>query len=197
MLKGWKKKNLLLKCIKDETFKAGKMKKLFRIVIIVSVAMAVLAAAGCGNKGNSETEPEQPESEVEISGEQKNWGAFQVFIPEGMTLTGGSLIDIEDPNSLWIQPEEFSLDCLQITKTDEASAEKDIKEAKEAYDTSDISKFSAGEFSWTGVSYVSGDRLVQILMGVSGGICVEVKITGYEYDSDMVKSILEGIHILQ
>ena len=174
------------------------MKKLFRIIVIVSIVMAILATAGCGKEETPETDPEQqPESHAEILGEQKTWGSFQVFVPDGMTLTGGSLIDIEDPDSLWIQPAEFSLECFQITKTDKDTVEKDIKDAKAAYNTSDIKKFSAGELSWTGISYMSGDQSVQILKGVSGNVCVEVKITGYEYDSDMAMAVLNGIHVLQ
>ncbi len=174
------------------------MKKLFRIVVVVSMALAVLACAGCGKEEPAAPNPDQqPESKAEIAGEQKTWGSFQIFVPDGMTLTGGSLIDIEDPDSLWIQPEEFSLECFQITKTEKDTVDKEIKAAKGEYETSEIGKFSAGKMSWTGISYMSGNQPVQILKGVNGGDCVEVILTGYEYNSDMAMAVLEGIQILQ
>lgn len=173
------------------------MKKLFRIAIVVSVLMAILAVAGCGKKEEDPgTDPDPQETKVEILGANKVWGSFQVFVPNGMILTGGSLIDIEDPDSLWIQPKESGLDCFQITKMDKDAVDKDIKAAKEAYETSDISKFSTDEISWTGISYLSGDKKVQILKGICPGGCLEVIITGFEYNSDTAMAILEGIQIL-
>lgn len=172
------------------------MKKIFRIAAVASILMVILITMGCGKKENPETDPVQPESHEEILGTEKLWGSFRIFVPEGMTLTGGSLTDIEDPNSLWIQPKEFGLDCFQITKKDKDLVGKDIKAAKEAYDTTDISSFSAGQMSWTGISYVSGEKLIQVLKGVNGGYCVEVIITGYEYNSDLAMSILKGIQIV-
>ena len=57
-----------------------------KIIAVLMVLMLTLSLCACGSSS--------------LKGEEQTWGNISVFVPEGWNLTGGDLLDENDPDKL-------------------------------------------------------------------------------------------------
>ena len=183
------------------------MKKLLRLIALsISFTALAMTMVSCGNESGStsgtstaketEKETEGTASEASPAGKIETWGNLTVFVPEGFSLTGGSLLSKEDQNSLWIQLDANKSIYYLISIVAEDVAKNGVETTKEMnaeYDPVDV-KFTTGSIEWTGVSYVySGSTDCFYIYSNIDGKTVIVQAGWNTYDSEQTKTILASI----
>ena len=168
------------------------MKKLISILLAIAM-LAALCACGSGGNG-SEAEPEA------VKGETQEWGNLSVFVPEGNSLVGGSLIDAEDPDSAWILLDSDNTHYYLIgVVAGQEDAEDGIIATKEINEVNggagDVT-VEAGGVSWTGYAYISSGIDCFMLCGQVAGGWVTVTSAYHTYNSAETIAILESIKVL-
>ena len=164
-----------------------------------------LSFAACGDKKDDTTTggaaaTEAVSTEAQLKGTTGNWGNFaEILIPEGMELKGGSQIDNEDQNALWVWDSEDKTKYFYITiKGTKEEAESDVNSTKELNKDSnpqDVS-LTTGDLTWTGVAYKYDNSIDCMHMYCQKGDKALTVIAGkYAYDSDISKSILGSIKL--
>lgn len=162
------------------------------------------SAGTTGGAANAVQTTETPAAK--LSGTTDSWGVYaEVFVPDGMKLTGGSQLDKEDPNSMWVQKSDNAMNYYLFGISTEEQCQKDVAATKEYNKDSDkVSELKdvsiqTGAYTWTGVSYMyesySGPSPVVQMYAVIGDKAVNVRIAGFAYDSDMTKAILESVKL--
>ncbi len=143
---------------------------------------------------------------AKLTGTTDSWGVYaEVFVPDGMKLTGGSQLDKEDPNGMWIQKSDNAMNYYLFGISTEEQCQKDVaatkeynKDAEKVTELQDVS-IKIGAYEWTGVSYMyetyTGPSPVVQMYAVIGDKAVNVRMAGFAYDSDMTKAILESIKL--
>ncbi len=188
------------------------MRKLAWITALV--LMLSICMVGCGKKddssndagstGNAGQTTEAPTAKP--TGTTESWGVYsEVFVPDGMKLTGGSQIDKEDQNSMWVLKNDNAMNYFLFVISTEEQCQKDIASTKEYNKDSDkVSEMKdvsvqTGAYTWTGVSYLyetySGPSPVVQMYTVIGDKAVNVRMAGFAYDSDITKAIMESIKL--
>ena len=182
--------------------------------ILAAVLALSLCLAGCdkkddvtenpGSAGNAAQTTEAPAAK--LTGTTESWGAYaEVFVPDGMKLTGGSQIDKEDQNSMWVQKSDNALNYFLFAISTEEQCQKDVAATKEYNkDSESVSEMQdvsikIGAYEWAGVSYLyetySGPSPVVQMYAVIGDRAVNVRMAGFAYDSDVTKAILESLKL--
>ena len=164
------------------------MKKILSI-LLACLTLAALCACGSGNGGEADAVP----------GETQEWGKLSVFVPDGSSLVGGSLIDAEDPYSAWILLDSDNMHYYLIGVADgrETAAANlaATQEVNEANGGEGAFTIEAGGVTWTGYAYkYSGADCFQ-LYGDVGGKWVTVSAAYHAYDSAETKAILGSIKV--
>lgn len=171
------------------------------MLLICALGMS-LGFAGCGdsksdNTGSALAVTTEAQTEAP-KGTTGNWGNYEeIFIPDGMKLTGGSQIDKEDPNSVWVQPEN-SMNYFLFGVSTEEQCQKDVESTKTFNKDSNPQDVTVktGDYDWKGVAYkYNGTSDVAQLYAKIGDKVVMVRIGGYAYDSDTSKAILGSIKL--
>lgn len=186
--------------------------------IMAGIIAVSLCFAGCDKKDDSSGEAGGATGEAanavqtteapaaKLTGTTESWGVYaEVFVPEGMKLTGGSQLDKEDPNGMWIQKSDNAMNYYLFGISTEEQCQKDVAATKEynkdnekVSEMKDVS-IQAGAYTWTGVSYMyetySGPSPVVQMYAVIEDKAVNVRIAGFAYDSDITKAILESIKL--
>jgi hypothetical protein len=182
--------------------------------ILAAILALSLCLMGCdkkddvtenpGSAGNAVQTTEAPAAK--LTGTTESWGAYaEVFVPDGMKLTGGSQIDKEDQNSMWVQKSDNALNYFLFVISTEEQCQKDVAATKEYNKDSDkVTEMKdvsvqTGAYTWTGVSYLyetySGPSPVVQMYAVIGDKAVNVRMAGFAYDSDVTKAILESLKL--
>lgn len=160
------------------------MKKMLSILL----ACAMLAAL-CACGGEAETVP----------GETQEWGKLSLFVPEGNSLIGGSLIDAEDPYSAWILLDSDNMHYYLVSVVDgRETAENDLAATQAANDVGGgegAVTIEAGGVAWTGYAYKYNGADCFQLFGDVDGKWVTVSAAYHAYDSAEVKAVLESIKV--
>ena len=182
--------------------------------ILAGILALSLSLNGCDKKDDVSDNPSGAGSIVQtteapaakLTGTTGSWGVYaEVFVPDGMKLTGGSNIDKEDQNSMWIQKNDNALNYYLFTISTEEQCKKDVATTKEynqglenVSEMKDVS-IKIGEYEWVGVTYLyqtySGPSDVVQMYAVIGEKAVNVRMGGFSYDSEITKAILESIKL--
>lgn len=167
-------------------------KKLIALILAALAAFAMLAACG-GGEGGGEG------GGAAVKGETQTWGNLTVFVPEGYALTGGSLLNKEDPDALQIYLETSPLHAFTVSVTDdEEEADGSLTATKEMNDANgaegDVT-FTAGGVTWTGYAYKYGNDDCFIAYGEVSGKWVLVSGGYSAYNSDEATAVLESIKV--
>lgn len=154
------------------------MKKIKNIILsVLLVTVLVCSLAACGNDSDS------------VKGKTMTWGNMTVFVPDGMTLTGGSITDSSDPNTLWLKVDNKPTNYFLISVREEESAKLDIESTKEFNGGDDITAYSVKGTEWNGVTYdYNGEPCVQMY-----GNGFEIMSFGFAYDSDVTAAIAASL----
>ena len=180
------------------------MKK--RATVLVFALGLAICFAGCGDKkddpsasGGGEQTTTEAVTET-AKGTTESWGVYsEIFVPDGMKLTGGSQIDKEDQNTVWVQDSRNQLNYYVFgISTSEDQCKKDVESTREFNKDSDPQDISIryGDNEWKGVTYkYNGTTDVVQMYSVIGGKAVTVRIGGYAYDAASTKQILESLKI--
>ncbi len=188
------------------------MKKYLKIIaLVLSLAMVIGIFAACSSKepakvddnktteqpsNNKTDEPKGEDPKQEVKGEEKTWGNITVFIPEGMQLTGGSLIDKESKNDLSIQLTENLSHYYNVSIVEEETAINSVAGTKEINEGASDVSFTAGENTWTGVAYkyASTTDCFQVYSTINGKV-VLITAGWNAYDSAETNAILASIKV--
>ena len=188
------------------------MKKLLSLLLALMLMLALCACGGQAEPQEAETaettepaetaeteepagEPAEAETAAEgldvpdVAGAEETWGNISVLVPDGMVLNGGSLIDKEDPNTLWVQDPDSMTPYFLISLYSEENAASSIETTKELNDGQDITPFALNGVEWTGVDYDSGGLPCFQVMG--GGFLVSG--AGYGLDDDAALAVLASL----
>lgn len=170
------------------------MKKL--AVALICVFVMIFCLGGCGGSG---TAAQGTEAKIEMPGTTESWGIYEeIFVPDGMKLTGGSLTDPEDQSSVWIQNGDNAMEYYLFVVSTEEQSKKDVAATKEYNKDSDPQDvtLTTGDYAWTGVAYkYGGETDVAQLYASIGGTVINVRMGGYAYDADSTKAILGSIKL--
>lgn len=131
-----------------------------------------------------------------VEGSVQTWGNISVFVPNGMTLSGGSLTNHDDPDALMVQLDENQMHYFLVTVMDREDAEDSVKITKEMNsDAKDIT-MKVGDTTWTGVNYkFAGTSDCFELWALIDGKVALVQAAWYTCDSAEAKAVLESIKL--
>ena len=177
------------------------MKK--KSMVIICVMGMALGFAGCGDSKNDNTGAAPAvatEAQTEApKGTTGNWGIYEeIFIPDGMKLTGGSQIDKEDQNCVWVQNIDNALNYYYFVISTEEQSQKDVEATRNYNKESNPQDVTlkTGDYEWKGVTYkYNGTTDVVQMYAKIGDKVVNVRIGGFAYDADSTKAILESIRL--
>ncbi len=162
------------------------MKKTLKVTAFVMALMLVLAAfVSCGG-GDS----------ASVSGKTENWGNITVLVPDGMKLTGGNILDKNNPDVVNIAKEDKATNYFLITISDsEDNAKSGIESTRGMNKGCEDVSLELDTGKWEGVTYdYSGMKVFQIYGKVDGRIAV-VQSYGFEADSETSKAILNSLKV--
>ena len=166
--------------------------------LILALALFVSVFVGCG--GNSGTASGSADSGSQaaadtVKGETVTWGNITALVPEGMTYTGGSVIDKKDPDVLNIAKKDNATNYFLITVNDDLDEAKDgVTATKEANDGAKDTTFEAGA-KWTGVTYDFSGMAVNHVYAQVGDKVVVIQSYGFAPDDDTTKAVLGSIKV--
>lgn len=168
-------------------------KKIIALILAALAAFVMLAACGGGNEGGGGG------GNAAVKGSTQEWGNLSLFIPDGYSLIGGSLIDAEDPDSAWILLDSDNTHYFLIGVVDGKSDAEDsldmTKEMNEANGGAGDVTLNAGGVSWTGYAYKYNSTDCFELYAEVGGKWVTVSSAYHAYDSDLTLAVLGGLTV--
>ena len=168
------------------------MKSLIKfIAFALVVSVAIFAFASCGGK----TEGGDTESVADNApkGETQTWGNITIFVPEGMELKGGNILDENNPNVVNIHEKENEMHYFLVTLgDDEEDAASSIGTTKEFNEGAEDITFNFDGVEWKGVKYDFMGPVFQVYAAVNGHI-VMVQCYGFECDSATTAAVLQSI----
>ena len=160
-------------------------------VVLLGLVFVLLLGmlAGCSDSST-------PAAAEAVKGSVQTWGNISIFVPEGMTLSGGSLIDPEDPDSLWIQLDENQMHYFLVNIVDEETAVSSVDATKEMNDGAADVSVTIGSITWKGAAYKYAGMTdcFQMWASVNGKIAL-VQAAWYAYDGAEAKAVLESIKL--
>lgn len=165
------------------------MKK-FLSILLACLTLAALCACGSGD-GSGDAEA--------IRGETQEWGKLSLFVPDGNSLVGGSLIDAEDPYSAWILLDSDNMHYYLVGVVDgRETAEANLAATQKVNDVNGgegAVTIEVNGVTWTGYSYKYNGADCFQLFGDVGGKWVTVSAAYHAYDSAETKAVLESIKV--
>ena len=177
-------------------------------LLLCALGMA-LFITGCGDKkdgttgASSDTQAvSTTTAEETVKGATESWGVYEeILVPEGMKLTGGTTIDKEDKNAVWVQKSNDAMSYFLFEVSNEEQCKKDVQATKEYNKDSNPKDVTikTGDYEWTGVAYkydgYSGPMDISQMYAKVGNTVINVRIGGFAYDSDLSKSILASLKV--
>ena len=166
------------------------MKKMLSIVLAFTM-LAALCACGSGGESGGGGGAES------VKGSTQEWGNLSLFVPDGYSLIGGSLIDAEDPDSAWILLDSdnthYFLIVIVEDKEDAVGSLEMTKEANEANGGAGDVTMNAGGAAWTGYAYKYNSTDCFELYAEVNGKWVTVSGAFNAYNSDVTLAVLGGL----
>ena len=185
------------------------MKKKAALLMCILVMVCSLAAcggsdgdsAGSGSSGknNDTTSTTTPEPEEEkIKGTTESWGIYsEIFVPEGMHIRTGNTTDANDENAVWVNKDDNAMNYFYFVLSTEEQSQKDIAatlQVNDKYTPEEVS-VKTGDIEWKGVGYsYLGSDVAQMYATISDKV-INVRMTGFAYNSDYAKAILGAIKV--
>ena len=118
-----------------------------------------------------------------------------MLVPADMTLKGGSLVDEDDPNTVWLQVTGNEMHYLQINVVDPESVQLSLDTTREFNEGAKDVTITAGA-EWSGVAYVySGSVDCFQMAGTVDGKTVLVGGAWFAYDADVTQAVLSSLKI--
>ena len=161
-----------------------------------SAVRSSAAESSAAQSSAAESSDEKSEaSQAANTADGETWGNITVFVPDGMTLTGGNALDAKNPDVLTIKKNDNELNYFLITASDdEDSAKSGIESTREFNEGAKDVSVDAGT-TWTGVTYeYFGTPAFHIYGTVDGRVAV-IQSYGFAADSDETKSVLGSIKL--
>lgn len=159
------------------------------VALGAALALTVCGMAGCGSAGSAGGSADGGDA----AGRQETWGNLSVLVPEDMYLTGGSVTDEQDPDSLWLQDAHDQFKYYVVTVVDGEQLETDIKQSVAINEGETKDGFKVGGNSWHGMTYTFNDKPGFQVGAEIGGVTYEVSCYGYDLESDRSQSILASV----
>lgn len=166
------------------------MKRSVKVLGLILALILLVSLLSACDKGAA------PAAAESVKGSVQTWGNISVFVPEGMTLTGGSLIDHDDPDALWIQLDENPMHYFLVNIVTQDVAISGVDTTKEMNsDTKDVT-LDLGGNTWTGVTYkyAGMSDCFQMWAPMNGKIAL-VQAAWYAYDGAEAKAVLQSIKL--
>lgn len=153
-----------------------------------ALTLTVSALTGCGLAGSGGSADAE-----EIAGKQETWGNLTVFVPEDMYLTGGSVTEPEDPDTLWIQENNDQFKYFIVSVVDAEQLEGDIKMSVEINDGETPEPFELNGTTWHGMTYTFNEKPGFQVGAEIDGVTYEVSSFSYALDDAHTTAILKSI----
>lgn len=160
-----------------------------------AVQSSAESSAVLSSAAESSSNEKSEASQAANTADGETWGNITVFVPDGMTLTGGNALDAENPDVLTIKKNDNELNYFLITASDdEDSAKSGIESTREFNEGAKDVSVDAGT-TWTGVTYeYFGTPAFHIYGTVDGRVAV-IQSFGFAADSDETMSVLGSIKL--
>lgn len=164
------------------------MKKILALALCLVMVLG-LTACNSGVQPTSKVEP------VEGKNAPQTYGNLTVFVPDSMTLSGGSASDPSDLNVLWLAPKDGAAKFFQVSiLADAETAKANVDRLKETNaNAEDVEVMTFGERDWTGITYQAENNPCFDLYSDNGETVVEVLCYGYGMTDAETGAILESI----
>ena len=168
----------------------------------------VCSLAACGGKDegsagsdsagkNTDTSTPEPETE-KIKGTTGSWGIYsEILVPDGMNLTTGTTTNAEDENAVWVKKADNAMNYFYFVLSTEEQSQKDIAatlQVNDKYTPEEVS-VKTGDIEWKGVGYSYLGSDVAQMYATIGDKVINVRMTGFAYNSDYAKAILGAIKV--
>ncbi len=195
------------------------MKKRFAAVVLALSMCACLAACGDkkdekgsgntsaaledGTEKNTEGSEADPEKETEAPtesagltiGSTETWGDYTVGIPEGWEFRKGDAFDENDTRYCQVKKDSFTFFDFKMESEETCKSKYEYNKNTYTNEQVDVSG-TYGSIDWTGFQYSDGYGGYGVeLYSTVNGKPVRVSISGYAFDSQEVKAVLETLVI--
>ncbi len=151
-----------------------------KIIAVLMVLMLTLSLCACGSSS--------------LKGEEQTWGNISVFVPEGWNLTGGDLLDENDPDKLSLKdPDADSFTYVNVLIDTEENIDNNINATKEMNEGTSDTTVKVGEAEWTGLTYESIGYKCGYLKHVAADKVYAVYFCGYATDDAAFQAILGSL----
>ena len=194
--------------IKPKNKENENMKKKVALLMCILVMVCSLAAcggsdgdsAGSGSSGkNNDTSSTTPEpEEAKIKGTTESWGIYsEILVPEGMHIRTGNTTDENDENAVWVNKDDNAMNYFYFVLSTEEQSQKDVAATLQVNDkfTPEEVSVKTGDIEWKGVGYSYLGSDVAQMYATIGDKVINVRMTGFAYNSDYAKAILGSIKV--
>ena len=194
--------------IKPKNKENESMKK--KAALLMCILVMVCSLAACGGKDgdsagsdsagkNNDTSSTTPEpEEAKIKGTTESWGIYsEILVPEGMHIRTGNTTDETDENAVWVNKDDNPLNYFYFILSTAEQSQKDIDATKTAnakYNPEEVT-VKAGDYEWKGLAYSYLGTDVAQMYATIGDKVINVRMTGFAYNSDYAKAILGSIKL--
>ena len=195
--------------IKPKNKENENMKK--KVALLMCILVMVCSLAACGGKdensvgsdstgkNNDTTSTTTPEPEEEkIKGTTGSWGIYsEIFVPEGMHIRTGNTTDENDENAVWVNKDDNAMNYFYFVLSTEEQSQKDVAATLQVNDkfTPEEVSVKTGDIEWKGVGYSYLGSDVAQMYATIGDKVINVRMTGFAYNSDYAKAILGSIKV--
>ena len=170
------------------------MKKAIKIIsLTLALVIALFAFASCGSSSEGGEETEKAADEVK--GTEGTWGNITLLVPEGMVMTGGNLINEDDPDTVNLKKSDDEMTYIIVRIFDEESAKSSIDMTREINDNCEDLTFEGAGTTWSGVQYDSFGYDIFVVYGELGEKGVMITSCGFKSDSDIIKAVVDSIKL--
>lgn len=173
------------------------MKRRNVLALVLCAALLVCGLAACGgNVQNGEGGNGGAQDTPAVKGAEQTFGNITLFVPEEMTLTGGSMINKDDPGALTLKVTGNETHYIMFNTVSEESAKSSIETTKEINAGAADVTLTLGDVTWTGVAYKYQETCDCFqLYATIGEKALQVGGAYFAYDGDVVKAVLESVKL--
>lgn len=157
--------------------------------LALALIIALFAFAACGGNGGGEAEKEA------VKGTEETWGNITLLVPDGMVMTGGNIINEDDPDTVNLKKSDDEMTYIIVRIFDEESAKSSIDMTREINDNCEDLTFEGAGTTWSGVQYDSFGYDIFVVYGELGEKGVMITSCGFKSDSDIIKAVVDSIKL--
>lgn len=174
--------------------KKSKTGLIIAVIAAALVVLGVLAFFGFRDGGFLRGGSSSPAA-VRVKGDTEKHGYYKVLVPEGYTLSKGTVLDETDPEAFTLEKDGSLFTYFMFGLFDRESARDNIDVTKEVNEGAKSVSVTYNDVTWTGVAYQSFGYDCFSMYADFNGQSVVVSAAGNAYDSDITNAILSSLRV--